>query len=308
MPFSASSLSLRWKILLSTSIAITVLLAITGFIVQEHAVRLTGITIQSETRSSLQAYESVWHSRADTLRTVSAVLSRMPDVRTAFRTGDAETIRDTSREIWNRLRHEGGLLLVADPNGAVISAIGVEVADLPAVRAAAARFPEQSSGFTMLGGQLYQIAVTPVYVESSGGPALINVLVAGYAVDTGLARALQEATGGQDFVFLAGRRVVASSTDSPPRRSLGTGHTAARCRRQAGGRTPHPARVRRGAPPYRHAAPGHPADLGGRRSDCAAAHVGTGQPHFAPGRGTRPRRRAHRAWRLQHRRAGFEPG
>src|SRR6185369_5039182 len=108
MPFSASSLSLRWKILLSTSIAITVLLAITGFIVQEHAVRLTGITIQSETRSSLQAYESVWHSRADTLRTVSAVLSRMPDVRAAFRTGDAETIRDTSREIWNRLRHEGG--------------------------------------------------------------------------------------------------------------------------------------------------------------------------------------------------------
>jgi signal transduction histidine kinase len=138
----------------------------------------------------------------------------MPDVRAAFGTGDPLTIRDTAGEIWNSLRQDGGLLVVADPQGAVISSKGIAGGDLPAVRAAAARFPEQSTGFTTLGGQLYQIAVTPVYVQSSAGPALINVLVAGYAVSDALAHTLREATGGSDFIFSAGGRVVASSAAS----------------------------------------------------------------------------------------------
>jgi hypothetical protein len=51
------------------------------------------------------------------------------------------------------------------------------------VRQASASFPRQTSGFMMAGGHLYQVAVTPVYVQAGAGLGLLNVLVAGYAVD-----------------------------------------------------------------------------------------------------------------------------
>jgi len=44
----------------------------------------------------------------------------------------------------------------------------------------ASRFPEQASGFQFEDGQLYQIVLTPVYVDTTTGAALLDVLVAGY--------------------------------------------------------------------------------------------------------------------------------
>jgi signal transduction histidine kinase len=58
---------------------------------------------------------------------------------------------------------------------------------------------------------LYQVIVTPVYVQSVGGPGLIDVLVAGYEVNNLTAAQLKDATGGSDFTFLAGSHVVAST-------------------------------------------------------------------------------------------------
>jgi hypothetical protein len=48
------------------------------------------------------------------------------------------------------------------------------------VRTAAARFPEQVSGFLVHGGHLYHTVFTPVYLEN----VLQNVLVTGYEVDS----------------------------------------------------------------------------------------------------------------------------
>jgi len=54
--------------------------------------------------------------------------------------------------------------------------------------------------------------VTPVYVSTSREPALINVLVAGYAVDDGVANRLRESVGETTYEFrAAGRRMAASS-------------------------------------------------------------------------------------------------
>ena len=70
-----SSLSLLWKILLSTSVALTALFAITGWIVQNHVIQTTEMSLEEEVRSSSQAYESLWKSRADNLGRVSLILS-----------------------------------------------------------------------------------------------------------------------------------------------------------------------------------------------------------------------------------------
>src|SRR5262249_34747494 len=82
------------------------------------------------------------------------------------------------------------------------------------VRAIANRFPHQAAGFLFLDGRLYQIAVTPVYVAAVREPALLNVLVAGYAVDSNLAEQLKAATGGSDFAFLANGKMIASTLES----------------------------------------------------------------------------------------------
>ncbi|MGH9612015.1 MAG: ATP-binding protein [Bryobacteraceae bacterium] len=214
-----SRVSLLWKILLSTSTALTGLFAITGWIVQDNAIRATSESLDDEVRASFQAYDSLWRSRAEMLASVSLVLSRMPDVRAAFGTGDEATIRDTAGELWAKISRQDAIFLVTDPHGNVIASLGGRLDSalqerLPAVRAVAAKFPRQASGFMMSGGRLYQIAVTPVYVQAGGGLGLLDVLVAGYAVDDAVSKSLKEATGGSEFLFLSGGRVVASTLGS----------------------------------------------------------------------------------------------
>src|SRR3954466_9769251 len=109
--------SLLWRILFSTSIAITVLFGVLGWVIQDQFTRITEVTLEEEVRASFEAYESLWQARGDQLASVSLVLSRMPDVRSAFGTHDAATIKDTAREVWDSLAKPDTLFLVADPQG-----------------------------------------------------------------------------------------------------------------------------------------------------------------------------------------------
>src|SRR5687767_4033949 len=187
--------SLLAKILLSTSLAVTVLFAVTGWLVQQHALQTTSAMLHEEVSASFRAYESLWSSRAATLASVSRILSTMSDVRAAFGTGDRATIRDTASELWARLSDADAVFVVTDPQGNIIASMGGEPSSaisgtLEFVVTARARFPEQSSGFVFIDRQLYQVAVTPVYVHSGAEPVLLNVVVAGYRVGSEIAREL----------------------------------------------------------------------------------------------------------------------
>lgn len=215
MKLRRKSVSLLWRILFSTSIAITVLFAAMGFLLQQQFVRIATLTLDDEVRASFQAYESLWRARGDQLARVSRVLSLMPQVRAAFGTGDRNTIADAAGEVWDKISQPGTMFLIADPRGSVIASAGTQHApvDAPFVLAAAKQFPGQAEGFVAIGDGLYQAVVTPVYVASGQGNALLNVLVAGVAVEAEVARELKASTGGSDFVFLANGRVAASTLD-----------------------------------------------------------------------------------------------
>lgn len=213
-PFSR--LSLLWKILLSTSVAITLLFALTGWIAVNSATRATAESVDHEVQASFQAYQSLWKSRADRLSSISSILSAMSDVRAAFGTGDQATIRDTAGELWSRVSHEDAMFLVTDPSGHVIASLGGGSpgslpGELPVVREALPRFPAQVSGFLARGDRLYHITITPVYVQTSGGNALLDVLVVGYDVDHAVAERLKQSTGGSEFLFVAQGRIIAST-------------------------------------------------------------------------------------------------
>jgi len=253
MKLKLHSVSLLWRILFSTSIAITGLFAAMGWLLQDQFVRIASATLEDEVRASFRAYESLWRARGDQLAGVSLILSRLPSVRAAFNTGDGATIRDSASEVWDQLSRPETLFLVCDPNGAVIASLGgpgqsvsgkssggasdqasdrasdqagPTLQEATFVRPAARQFPRQSQGFVLLAGELYQIVVTPIYVAAGREEALLNVLVAGTAVDAALARELKSATGESEFVFLADGRVTASTLDSALQRELTAAGTA----------------------------------------------------------------------------------
>ena len=123
MNLKRHSVSLLWRILFSTSIAITVLFAAMGWLLQDQFVRIASATLEDEVRASFRAYESLWRARGDQLASVSLILSRLPSVRSAFGTGDGATIRDSASEVWDQLSRPETLFLVCDPKGVVIASV-----------------------------------------------------------------------------------------------------------------------------------------------------------------------------------------
>lgn len=210
-----SRLSLLTKILLSTSVSLTVLFAVTGQIVLGHITQTMWDSLQEEVQNSFQVYTSLLQSRADMLSSVSRLLSTMPEVRQAFSTGDKVTIEDTAGELWSKISVLNPVFLVADARGRVIASLGGVTTfpldrSLDVVQQAARKFPEQSTVFYLQGDELYQISVTPLYVDSTRGPALQNVLVAGYRVDALVTRELKERTNSEYLVRTPGG-VIAST-------------------------------------------------------------------------------------------------
>jgi len=209
--------SLLWKILLATTLTVTVVLAFTAWLLRDQMVKALTRDLEASLRGGFAAYDSSWKSRADNLRSVSMVLSTMSDVRAAFQTNDRATIRDTAGEIWSKISRSGAIFLVTDPQGKVIASLGgnpIKAGDLDIVRAASRRFPEQVEGFSVEDGALYDLVITPVYVQTNTVPGLLNVLVAGFLVDQSVAEDLKQKTGASDFIFRApGAAVV--STMSP---------------------------------------------------------------------------------------------
>lgn len=228
-----AQLSLLWKISLSTSIAITVLLLVAGYFVQDQTRSVLSQNLESELRGSFQAYEALWQARADLLRSVSRALSTMSDVRAAFQTNDKLTIRDTAAEIWSRVSPQSkALFLVTSPQGEIIASLSGETQggeagggkaqgkSMDIVREALPNFPAQSQGFAVQSGILSELVVTPVYVQAQNDQGLLNVLVAGFPVDQDVALDLKARTGGSDFVFLETGTPVASTLSADETKSI----------------------------------------------------------------------------------------
>ena len=167
--------------------------------------------------NGFQAYKSLFQSRADLLSSVSRLLASMNDVRRVLSTGDRAMIEDTKPASCGsgQVSDSNPIFLVTDPDGKVIASLG-GVTSLPldknleVVPDASRKFPQQSTGFLLQNGDLYQISVTPVYVDSTHGRALLKVLVAGYRVDATVVQRLKERTNSEFLVTTPGSVIVST--------------------------------------------------------------------------------------------------
>jgi signal transduction histidine kinase len=211
-PFKGSSL--LWRILVSTSLAVTVVFALTGWMVQRYTAAVSQHSLEEEVRTSLQAYESLWSAKVHNLTEISRVMSSMSDVRAAFMTGDQATIRDTAEQLWSKVSDEDASFLVLDPNGKVIASLGgrPEFSVNPnLIRAARLRFPTQVFGYAARQTHLYYVVLTPVYVQTEHEQALLNVLLIAFDIDNKLADDLKTSTHGTDFAFVSSDSVMAGT-------------------------------------------------------------------------------------------------
>ena len=206
--------SLLWKILISTSIAVTAVFAVTGWMVQRYAASVSQHSLEEEIRTSLQAYESVWSARVRNLTAISRIMSSMSDVRAAFMTRDRATIRDTAEQLWSQVSEEDARFLVLDPTGEIIASLGGSPEFSMSenlMQAARLRFPAQVWGYMRRGTRLYFVVLTPVYVQTESAEALLNVLLIASEIDTKLAQELKTKTHGSDFAFVSSKDVVGST-------------------------------------------------------------------------------------------------
>ncbi|MBM3726640.1 MAG: HAMP domain-containing protein [Acidobacteria bacterium] len=217
-------LPLLARIWMPAGLVITFLFLATGFFIERNVVASTTATLEGEVRASFDAYESLWNARAQTLQSVAGVMSSLPNVRAAFGVRDAATIRDAASEVLGKISEQvlgSSFFTVTDPTGRFVASLTpTEEMDWPVVAGLHARFPNQVSGFVRAHGGLFQLIVTPVYVDSGQGTALISVLLAGFKVDDAVAQRLKASTGGSEFLFVSGGRVDASSMPPDVSRAL----------------------------------------------------------------------------------------
>ncbi len=207
------------RLWLSTAILLTTMFGTAAWVVQRHAAETALLSHNDEVAASFQTYESVWRARQEMLGATSQIISSLPNVRAAFGTHDVATIRDSATEVWETVKQraeEGSFFIVTDPDGTIIAALASDSPSvLPASWPVVARvrdvFPQQVSGFRVQENKLFQLVLTPVYVDSSRGKLLINVLVAGYPVTGKVAARLKDSTGGSDFVFKDSTQIFAST-------------------------------------------------------------------------------------------------
>ena len=219
--------SLLAKIYLATAVAVTTFFAAAGwfFLYQASAALHTGL--EQEVRASLATVDASLEARTEHLATASALLASMSDIRAAFGSRDAATIRDTAAEFWGRAESghshvEPAVFAVATPDGVVLASVagpapsGLEMGHgLPPgiLNPARRAFPRQSGAFARWDGTVWQMLVTPLYVDSGNGSALLNILVAAHPLTRETLQDLKERTKGIDFLLRADGRTTLATID-----------------------------------------------------------------------------------------------
>src|ERR1700761_175436 len=213
-----SRMPLQWRVFVATSISVTLLFVLTGWVLQNYALSVADESVRAEIRASIQAYEALWKARTQVLSAATALMGAMSDVRAAFVTRDERTIRDSAEELWSRISDQSAAFVVLDPEGQVITSLGAGSSgfSLPQISLTQvrARFPRQLAGYLRQDSKLFYIVLTPVYVQTSHEAMLLNVLCAGFRIDNHVAGELKRLAPASDIVFLDDQRVFASTLQS----------------------------------------------------------------------------------------------
>jgi signal transduction histidine kinase len=215
-----STHSLRGQLFLSSALLSSVILIIGAWVINNQVVGEARRQVQAEVETLLPLYDAVWSQRDRRLASMGLAMANSPIVKTVFgdarASGDRETLREMIADSRTEAVEPGDLILISDGAGRVMFTEQQEgdapvVSDLPAAHAAGER-QTQTRSFTMLGGRLFNLVLTPVVLHS--GNAHYNntlaVLGTGVELNAAVARDVGRLIH-SEVIFFLGDRIYASS-------------------------------------------------------------------------------------------------
>ncbi|MGE0885989.1 MAG: ATP-binding protein [Blastocatellales bacterium] len=211
---------LRNQLFISSALLTSALLILAAWVINRQVVGQARQQVQAEVETLLPLYDAVWNEQARRLAAIGATMADSPIVKTVF--GDARAARD-QQTLHEMLADAGSeavtpedLVLMTDGGGQIFFAeqrgkIAPEMTRLEAARVAGERqSPLQS--FTLLGGRLFQLALTPVVLHSGSAEFDNTLAVLGIGVELNreVAAALKRRIH-SEVVFLLDGKIYASS-------------------------------------------------------------------------------------------------
>jgi serine/threonine-protein kinase len=192
-------MGLTQKILLFTSLLVVALVATTLLITTNQADQLARKTITDGLNNTRDVWETFQADRFNKLKMGVRVLGNDPKFKALVQTGDVASVSDSLQERGRDLSAD--FFIATDPAGVVIAR-----SDRPgAARDDLSKDPlvmkplegEESTSIWLQGGKLFQAVAVPMRF----GDELAGVLIAGYAMNEGLANQIQRITR-SDIAYL----------------------------------------------------------------------------------------------------------
>jgi signal transduction histidine kinase len=188
-------------------------IALTLVIVHNMLQKQVRRDISADLARSISTLHNIQTQRQQMLTREASLLAALPILKSLMTTSDAPTIRDAGADFYEL--SGGDLFGLADGNGKLIAIYegGAPRDPGQVTRSIVPRgtgAPEPS--YLMMRGNLYEVAVQPLFFGTAASGTRLGYVLLGYSVDRRLAEEVSQATSAE-VIFYADSRMVATTLD-----------------------------------------------------------------------------------------------
>jgi signal transduction histidine kinase len=167
--------------------------------------------ISADLQRSISTLHNIEAQRQQMLTREASLLAALPILKSLMTTSDEPTIRDAGADFYEL--SGGDLFGLADGNGKLIAVYEGGASRDPGTQSilplgAGASEPR----FLTLRGNLYEVAVQPLYFGAASAGTRLGYVLLGYSIDRRLAEEVSQATSAE-VIFYADSRMVATTLD-----------------------------------------------------------------------------------------------
>jgi signal transduction histidine kinase len=169
--------------------------------------------ISADLERSISTLHNIQVQRQRMLTREVSLLAALPVLKSLMTTSDERTIRDGGAEFYEL--SGGDLFGLADGNGKLIAVYEAGASRDPGELSQSdiSRVPGVAGpSYVLMRGNLYEVAVQPLYFGNATAGTRLGYVLLGYAVDRRLAEEVSQATSAE-VIFYVGRTMVATTLD-----------------------------------------------------------------------------------------------
>ncbi|HYE72085.1 MAG TPA: cache domain-containing protein, partial [Blastocatellia bacterium] len=221
--FKLRKLTLREKLLLGSTFISTAILLAAAWVINKQVVAQARQQVQAEVRDVMSIYDAVLDENARSLQRLGVTIASSPVVKTILGDNRASRDRATMHEMFvdagGEMISGVDLVFVSDGAGRVTFAElkgsdSVEINNFDVMREAA-ESETQRQAFALINAKLFQLALTPVLIQSANAEEQNTLAVIGTGIELDRETAAQiKQRIHSEIVFLIQNKLYASSFES----------------------------------------------------------------------------------------------